>query len=102
MEILNTYQQLTEGAEDAMFAMVILSFIIFFIGIIAIAEKYIKTGIVILIFIVTCVLLLIFNYSNLPRDTFHEVVINDLGKFDYEKYKIVSQKGKILTIKEVN
>ncbi|NGQ95467.1 hypothetical protein G3578_09905 [Brevibacillus sp. SYP-B805] len=35
-------------------------------------------------------------------ETYHEVVITDMSKFDTSKYKIVEQRGKIFVVQEIS
>lgn len=101
MEILNTYYKLATMGEWVMFVSIAILIVLVIIGGLSLDDKKYKVGVSTFLIAVIILTTLIINYNKLPENTYHEVIFSNLGEFNYEKYEIVSQKGKILTIKEV-
>ena len=99
MEILDTYTQWTD-TTSLIFILLMCCFLISGIfGAVELELGNSKRGRILvtisLIFLSSILLL------NKNEDTYHKVHISNLNSLDTDKYEIVEQNGKIITIKEV-
>ena len=101
MEILHTYQSMADRGAFIIMLTVAVMIIMLFFGLSFLDEKKVKQAVVSGLIILSILFALIFNFQKLPRETFHEVNLDTLTEFDYRNYEIVSQKGKIVTLREV-
>ena len=101
MEILNTYTELNDFGFLIFMISVVLILIAFVVGAVFLDDRRKRQGIVTLLLATSMLVSLIFNFSKLPNDTYHDVIIENFSEVDYSKYKISNSKGKIITIKEV-
>ena len=101
MEILNTYTELNDAGVFILLVSIVVIVIGFFIGFCYFDGKKYKQGLITLLIAVSLLMSLILNFSKLPNNTYHDVIIENFSEVEYSKYEIVSSKGKIITIKEV-
>ena len=100
MEILHTYIELSDKGEVIIALGILMISICGFISAALLDFKKKKSGYLLLVFTGAILISLIYNYPKLPRDTYYEVNLDTLTEFDYKNYRIISQKEKIVTIKE--
>lgn len=101
MEILDTYTQWTDSTT-LIFILLMCCFLI--CGIFSAVELDLgngKRGCVLGCFALIFLLAVIIAIYNKTEYIYHKVHISNLNNLDTDKYKIVEQKGKIITIKEV-
>jgi hypothetical protein len=100
MEILNTYYELS-GLSHALF---LLSVLLLFIGGVWIWYVFQENASLInkvsSIVFVTIAFSIMVSVNFIEKDEYHEIIIRDIDKFDFEKYEIIEQKGRIFVVKE--
>lgn len=101
MEILNSYTQFSGWGDLFIFFGVIGTILTALWVVYAFTDSYRR----LVRIISSCALLLSISFFfiafQLPENTFHEVIINDIDSFDYDRYEITEQNGKIFTVKEI-
>lgn len=105
MEILNTYSNSVDGLYILQTIIFIIISLIFLYGTFeSIKNKKIAnaTGCLVVTLALGFVVYISFQLAMLPTKIVkHEVIIKDMDKFDYDKYKIVDQRGRIFTVEEI-
>lgn len=97
MDIVYTYEKLTTFGEMVMTFGVIGCVIILLFTIGYTDSK--KVWIPLLCSLIIASVSMVGVHKILPRDTFHEIVISDFEEIDFDKYEIVEQRGKVITLR---
>ncbi|WP_338461605.1 hypothetical protein V5G20_17910 [Brevibacillus borstelensis] len=105
MEILNTYTQAIGDLSGLVVAAVMLTLCL---GLLAwgffVEKKRVRGTICGAISALSATFVIAISYacfSGSLDETYHEVQITDMSKFDTSKYQIVGQRGKIFVVKEI-
>ncbi len=109
MEILNTFTQRTDiwGAGIFITALLFIGITAIFIMIIrddnfGMGEECKAALLILMLLSFMSMSYCIYNFKETPPSTYHDVIIYDIGEFDLEQYKIVSSRGRIIRIIEID
>ena len=103
MEILYTYTKMSDVFDMAITFLIIIIVVVFVFMIAAFVSKEWITGLAFLAgFIISAIILFGLFYSKTESNTtYHEVIITDYDKVNFDKYQIIEQKGRIITVEEI-